>query len=47
MDEILDKIASEAQDNFRITAMKLYGVEMPQGESPKRILQKAYLIFST
>jgi hypothetical protein len=38
MDEILDKIGFEKQEKFRIAAMKLYGIEVPAGEVPKRFL---------
>ena len=47
MDAILDKIGFEKQEQYRIEAMKLFGVEIPKGEVPKRFLQKAYLQFST
>ncbi len=47
LDEILDKIGEKYQEGYRVGAMKLYGVEVPEGEVPKRYLQKAYLKFST
>jgi hypothetical protein len=43
MDDILEKIGFEKQEQYRIEAMKLYGVQIPAGEVPKRFLQKAYL----
>lgn len=27
--------------------MKLFGIDIPEGENPKRLMQKAYLVFST
>jgi len=47
MDSILEKIGLEKQEKFREAALKLYGVDYPKNDIPKRILQKAYLVFST
>jgi hypothetical protein len=47
MDEIFQKIKKEEQENFRIKALKLYGIEIPEGDTGKKLLQKAYIKFST
>ena len=47
LDEILDKIGETKQEGYREAALKLFGVEVPLGQIPKRYLQKAYLKYST
>jgi hypothetical protein len=47
IDDILDEITNNKQEIYREKALKLYDVEIPQGEVPKRLMQKAYLTFST
>ena len=47
MDEIFQKIKKEEQENFRIKALNLYGIEIPAGHTGKKLLQKAYIKFST
>lgn len=47
LDAILEKIGNEKQESFRVASLKLFGVELPQGELGKHLLQKAYLKFST
>lgn len=47
MDDILERISNEKQEGFRRAALKLFDIELPEGEIPKRFLQKAYLKYST
>ena len=47
MDTLCEKIKAEEQEGFRFKAMQLFGVEVPENAIPKRILQKAYIRFST
>lgn len=47
LDDILEKIANESQETYREKALGLYGVVVPEGEKAKRLLQKAYLVYST
>lgn len=47
MDELCEKIKAEEQEGFRLKAMQLFNVELPPNSIPKRVLQKAYIRFST
>lgn len=47
LDEILDKVGEQKQEGYRAAALKLYGVDIPEGQIAKRYLQKAYLKYST
>ena len=47
MDEILDRIAATNQEVYREKALALFGVLVPLEDNPKRLMQKAYLKYST
>jgi hypothetical protein len=47
LDQILLKIKTDEQDTFRIKALALFNIQIPQGNTAKQILQKAYIKFST
>lgn len=47
IDEMQDEIKTNEQEDFRKKAMVLYKVQLPEGEMPKQVLQKAYLQFSS
>jgi len=47
MDTILDEISNNKQEFYREQALKLFNVEVPEGETAKKLMQKAYLVYST
>lgn len=47
LDDILEKIQQGNQEVYREKALKLYGVTVPEGDNAKRLMQKAYLVYST
>lgn len=47
LDEILGTIGDKYQESYRIGALKLFNVEVPEGQIAKRYLQKAYLKYSS
>lgn len=47
IDEMQEKIKNDEQEDFRKKAMALYNVPLPEGEQPKKVLQRAYLQFSS
>lgn len=47
MDKILGDIGLEPQEHFRKSALSLFGIPLPEGETAKNLLQKAYLRYST
>lgn len=47
VDTILDEISITNQEIYREKALKLFGVEIPAGDNAKRLMQKAYLKYST
>jgi hypothetical protein len=47
LEKILLKIKNDEQEDYRIKALALYNIEIPHGETAKKILQKAYIKFST
>lgn len=44
---MLENIAQSTQEDYRTKALALFGVPVAQGENPKRLMQKAYLAYST
>ena len=47
VEDLLAKITETTQEGYRAKALELYGVPVPTGQVPKRVMQKAYLVFST
>ena len=47
MENIMTDINEKHQETYRTKALELYKVEVPHGEQPKRLMQKAYLVYST
>lgn len=44
---MLEDIAQSTQEEYRAKALTLFGVPVAEGENPKRLMQKAYLAYST
>jgi hypothetical protein len=47
VDVLLETIQQGTQEEYRAQALFLYKITIPEGENPKRLMQKAYLNFST
>jgi len=47
LDQILLKIKNDEQEDFRVKALALFNIQIPQGNTAKQLLQKAYVKFST
>lgn len=47
VDSVLDKIASDSQEVYRAKSLELYKIPVPSDDTPKRVMQKAYLKYST
>lgn len=47
MESIMTEINEKHQEVYRSKALDLYGVLVPLGEQPKKLMQKAYLVYST
>ena len=47
MEALLALINDKHQEEYRKQSLAKYEIEIPEGEMPKRLMQKAYLVFST
>lgn len=47
LDAILDEIMYGNQESYREDIMDLFKIPVPEGETAKRVMQKAYLKYST
>ena len=45
LDKLTSEVGEEQIEQFREKVFALFEIEVPQGETAKKILQKAYLVF--
>lgn len=46
-EDILAEITNTSQEEYRSKVLEMYGVPIHEGENAKRLMQKAYLVYST
>jgi hypothetical protein len=46
-EQVLEDINNTTQEEYRRRTFELYGIPLKDGDNPKRMMQKAYLVYST